>query len=175
MKKILYIHGYDSSSESHSAQVLLAHLGSGIELIHPTFPNAPEVSIPMAQHIIRSEQIDMVVGTSLGGFVTLQCRDIPRFVINPSIRPHLTLPNIGYRGELSTFERLSLHIWSDITEREREETIGLFGLNDELFSYRDEFAQYYPHVIETEDSHHVLDSTLTDIVVPRIRAFFDMM
>ncbi|WP_148296690.1 YqiA/YcfP family alpha/beta fold hydrolase [Porphyromonas cangingivalis] len=111
MKKILYIHGYNSSSESRTAQVLLAHLGEGFELIHPTFSNDPEEAIPMARRIIREEGVDMVVATSLGGFVALSLRGIPKFVINPSVAPHLTLPNNGYDGDLSGFERLSKVIW----------------------------------------------------------------
>lgn len=172
MKNILYIHGYNSSSESRSAQVLLAHLGEGFNLIHPTFPNNPEESISMARRIIRQEGIDMVVATSLGGFVALNLRGIPKFVINPSVAPHLTLPNIGYEGELSVFERLSKAIWDDIDETEQMNTTGLFGLNDELFSYRDIFSKHYVHVIETEDSHHVLDETITDIVIPYIHSYF---
>lgn len=172
MKKILYIHGYNSSSESRTAQVLLAHLGEGFELIHPTFSNDPEEAIPMARRIIREEGVDMVVATSLGGFVALILRGIPKFVINPSVAPHLTLPNNGYDGDLSGFEKLSKVIWDDIDEAERTNTTGLFGLNDELFSYRDIFSTHYAHVIETEDSHHVLDETITDIVIPHIHSYF---
>lgn len=173
-KKVLYIHGYNSSSESRTAQVLSAHLGEDFELFHPTFPNDPDESIPMAQRIIGEERIDMVVTTSLGGFVALNLRGIPKFVINPSVAPHLTLPNIGFTGDLSGFERWAKSIWTDIDETEVAHTTGLFGLNDELFSYRDEFAGHYANVIETQDSHHVLDETITDIIIPYIRSYFSI-
>ena len=95
MKKVLYIHGHGSSGSSEKAISLKAALESlGHTVFTPTHHSDPRIDLPELAHIVKSERINTVVGSSLGGLYSLllsERYDTKAFLINPSLHPELTV------------------------------------------------------------------------------------
>lgn len=95
--KILYIHGFASSPNSKTVSLLKKEFPEfewhTVEVNHKV-----EESINKIENYIESNNIDYLVGTSLGGFYTMYTKtNIPKIAINPSIRPDINLSKyIGY-------------------------------------------------------------------------------
>jgi predicted esterase YcpF (UPF0227 family) len=106
MNKILYLHGFNSSPESHKAVTLHAYMkqkGLGDRIDIPAIPVTPAAAVAAlqehAEQILRSFELSLV-GSSLGGFYATwlaeqyQC---PAVLINPAVKPHELLKS--YLGE----------------------------------------------------------------------------
>lgn len=107
---ILYLHGFASSFDSTSAKVqALTKLGSvsGIDI---DYCHRAEEVIEKVSRNLDLEKIDLIVGTSMGGWLsaTLGARShIPFVAINPAISPQITLARhvgegIDYQGNAFT-------------------------------------------------------------------------
>lgn len=71
--KILYIHGFNGSSEGHSFSLLKKHLPQECKIIGMDYDqNNCNVALRQIQETIQKEKIDLVIGCSLGGFQTLR-------------------------------------------------------------------------------------------------------
>ncbi len=95
---ILYIHGFGSAFDPESEKVAaLGTLGTvyGVNLDY-TMPF--EVTKELVTDAIQYHQIDLIVGTSMGGYTASQCAaGIPFVAINPAVDPALGLQK--YLGE----------------------------------------------------------------------------
>ncbi|QIL74137.1 hypothetical protein G7048_27030 (plasmid) [Diaphorobacter sp. HDW4B] len=95
MGKILYIHRHGSSGNSEKTTSLKAALESlGHTVFIPTHHSDPRIDLPALAHIVQSERISAVIGSSLGGLYSLLLSgryDTKAFLINPSLRPELTV------------------------------------------------------------------------------------
>lgn len=89
-KKVLYIHGFLSSSNSTTIISLQKHYGYKYDFIVPELDVDASVSIPKLNEIIKNETPSLIIGNSLGGFYALMCDsgDIPIIVINPCVNPY---------------------------------------------------------------------------------------
>lgn len=95
---ILYIHGFNSSSQSGKAQELKRWLeaqGRGNEWLCPDLPTQPQAAIQLLQALIADLPTPpKLLGSSLGGFyatylvATLKLKAV---LINPVVHPHLLL------------------------------------------------------------------------------------
>ena len=91
MKKILYIHGFGSSAQTATVGRLRNNLPEcethAIDVTHHPVP-----SIRAIEDYVKAHNIDLLIGTSLGGYYTL-CSDvdIPKVAVNPAINPAKTL------------------------------------------------------------------------------------
>lgn len=97
MKKLLYIHGYNGSPEGSSCKLFRKHMPKdewqviGMDYIQDDCA----VALQQIRETIEREGIDLVVGSSLGGFLALLTTGIERIVINPCYRPSVELPKLG--------------------------------------------------------------------------------
>ncbi len=102
MKKLLYIHGFRSSAQSGTILDLKANYHD-VEIHAFDVTHHPVESIKKIEDYIAEHGIDILVGTSLGGFYTLCARvDIPKIAVNPVILPEDSLsemPEIGQEVE----------------------------------------------------------------------------
>ncbi|MFR9543084.1 MAG: YqiA/YcfP family alpha/beta fold hydrolase [Rikenellaceae bacterium] len=175
MKKILYIHGLkrgDSNAESRTATTLRNALDSHTySVVAPTFSSNGKEALTLVRRIICDEQIDIVVGSSLGGFVALCLRGVPKIVINPCVRADVELAKLGRSDIASSYTNLIDNLWAGINQEEQERTIGVFSDNDELFSYREEFLRHYPQVVDIEDGHRISQQNIYSAVKPMIEKF----
>ena len=98
MKKVLFIHGFASSGQSQKAHDLAKMLNC--EVIAPDLKHQPEQDIQSLEIILKNESIELIVGSSLGGFYALLLgmrQPYKLLLINPSLHPHLTLQDrLGY-------------------------------------------------------------------------------
>ena len=86
--KILTIHGYIGNA--HNAVYSALH-SLGVDTISPQFDyskDSPEYVFAELRKILDENQVDMITGTSLGGFFALTLaieRDLPVMLINPCL------------------------------------------------------------------------------------------
>lgn len=88
-KKILYIHEFMSSANSHEINKLKDKYW-WYEFITPELTADPTVAIPQLNQIIQTEQPCLIIGYSLGGFYALMTDsgNIPVIVVNPCVNPY---------------------------------------------------------------------------------------
>jgi predicted esterase YcpF (UPF0227 family) len=114
---IAYLHGFNSSPESHKAQVLGRYLrdrGLGDRYECPALPPLASDAIAIAQRLMerRSGEPICLVGSSLGGFYATYLAEkhgAKAVLINPAIEPHEGLrAYLGAQKNLHTGEPYEL-------------------------------------------------------------------
>lgn len=102
MKKLLYIHGFRSSAQS-STILTLKKMYKDLEVHAFDVTHHPVESIRKIEQYIAQHDIDILAGSSLGGYYTLCARvDIPKIAVNPPLHPENSLqylPEIGHEVE----------------------------------------------------------------------------
>ena len=95
-KKILYIHGFNSAGGGHKAQEL-QKMFPNWQVLSPTFDyKDPSGVQKKLDSLVRTQRVNAVMGTSLGGFFAIYCakkHKLPAMIINPTTRPSETLAN----------------------------------------------------------------------------------
>ncbi len=180
--KILYIHGHGSSgNSSNTANTLRQLLKDEAMVISPDFPLLqPKEAVELAESIIEKEKIDLVIGSSLGGFIALKLEEIHRIVINPCMFPSIELPkrNTLSEKEIADFEELEKTYFAENREGYEEkiwcilpfDIYGVFSTNDELFSYLDVFKEHgdSSKIVTVEDNHRLSSENIEKAVIPLI-------
>lgn len=85
-KKVLYIYGYGSSPESSTCKWLKNNLPNTIVYSFEYVQPDPENSIPYLCSLVEELDIDIVIGSSLGGWYAMHIASIcslPSILINP--------------------------------------------------------------------------------------------
>lgn len=163
MKKVLFVYGYGGSPQSTMCQMFRKFLPKDrfevVSFVYPQHDCAQAVKY--LEQVIEQEHVDMVIGTSLGGFITLVLNtDVPKVVVNPCMRPVEVLPHLTPRPDhpddvqpspelVATYEPFERQLFAE--SHLGEPIIGFFAENDELLGmqYFDNFiAQFGPaHII----------------------------
>ncbi len=106
---IVYLHGFNSSPQSHKAQVLKRHMaerGLASEFACPVLPPAPREAIGAIESLRASAAPPVCyVGSSLGGFYAtslVEKHGGKAVLINPAIDPH-----VGLRAYLGPRPRIT--------------------------------------------------------------------
>lgn len=119
---IVYLHGFNSSAQSHKAQVLARYLeerGLGAKYACPDLPPHPAEAI----RVIEARPDACFVGSSLGGFYATYMAEkhgARAVLINPAIDPHVGLrAYLGPQKNLHTGEPYELteaylQAWKDL-------------------------------------------------------------
>lgn len=102
MPVIIYLHGLNSSPQSHKAQLLktrMEQLGKASAFCCPALPDQPDQAIRMIEDEIgRHDSADVTfVGSSLGGYYATwlaEKHDLRAVLVNPAIRPHTGLRSL---------------------------------------------------------------------------------
>ncbi len=105
-KKLLYLHGFNSSPQSHKAQLIIEHMRESDSLdllICPQIPAVPEEARLFLEQLVE-ETLDKYqlsfAGSSLGGYYATYLAEKysgTAVLINPSVKPYETLK--AYLGE----------------------------------------------------------------------------
>lgn len=152
---IVYLHGFNSSPQSHKAQVMAKYLqerGLASQYACPALP-------PLAGEAIREiEKLPLgaatcFVGSSLGGFYATYLAEkhgAKAVLINPAIEPHVGLrAYLGPQTNLHTgapYELTERHLqeWAALVvpEIHPERYLLLVETGDELLDYRQAVARY---------------------------------
>ncbi len=121
---IVYLHGFNSSPQSHKAQLLgrrMAERGLAKDYMCPALPPSAREAIRVVERAIRPGVC--LVGSSLGGFYATHLAEkhaLKAVLINPAIEPHVGLrAYLGPQQNLYSGERYELteaHLaeWSEL-------------------------------------------------------------
>ena len=94
--KIIYLHGFNSSSESKKSKILNSYLGKEklINLESPNLNNSPKKAISQIEKIIRESSSRVcLIGSSLGGLYATFIADkynLKSVTINPVVTNHIS-------------------------------------------------------------------------------------
>lgn len=111
---IVYLHGFNSSPQSHKARVLqryMAERGLGGKFACPMLPPSASEAVLIAEGLKLGDQV-CYVGSSLGGFYAtylVEKHGGKAVLINPAIEPHVGLGAcLGTQRNLYTEEAYEL-------------------------------------------------------------------
>ena len=146
-QNILYVHGLGSGADS-STYKYLKEILKNHNVITATFDLLDPVNtLNKINQMIRTNHITRVIGSSLGGFYTLCCdNSISKIVINPCLDPVKEVPKLTNEATeevLDQFTNMKNNMIRGIDGEVKMFTYGIFGTNDELFSYIKEFNKLY--------------------------------
>lgn len=160
MKKILYVYGYGGSATGSTVTMLkrLMPEGCTVEAFTYTQADCAKAREEILNYI-REHGIDLVIGSSLGAFITHTLQGMLRILVNPCWLPSVELPKIGAAAELvatyAPFEQ-----WAEEHAAEDSTHVhAFFADEDELLGdkYVNEFLRYYPeqHCHRIHSGHHL--------------------
>lgn len=155
---LIYLHGFNSSPQSHKARLLGRHMearGLGAHYACPALPHRPEAAIAcIERELARAPKGPVsLVGSSLGGFYATwlaeQC-GLKAVLINPAVHPQRDLRAfLGVQQNLHTAEEYELteaHLaqWARlfVPEVTPSRYLLLVETGDELLDYREAVAKY---------------------------------
>ncbi len=161
MRKMMYVHGFASSGSSGTVMNLRRSL-PGWRVIAPDLPVDPFEALELLRTIVKEEQPEIVVGTSMGGMYTQQLWGVPRIVVNPSFEMSRSLlfGKMGRNKYMSKrkdgatefridkavverFKEMEKHQFDGITEEEKRLVVGLFGDKDPIVHFYPLMAELY--------------------------------
>jgi len=191
-KKLLYLHGFNSSPKSHKAQLITQHMhesGSLDLLICPQIPAIPEEARLFLEKLVE-ETLDnyqlSFAGSSLGGYYATYLAEKysgSAVLVNPSVRPYETLR--AYLGENkfyfddgcwefdeSHIQQLKDMDVDSITEAERY--LVLLQTGDETLDYREAEVKYKNSqcIIEQGGDHSFVG---LERFIPKIMQFSNIL
>ena len=172
---IVYLHGFNSSPQSHKAQLLgryLHELGLGAHYLCPALPPLASRAIAEAERIMQPHRGASIcfVGSSLGGFYATYLAErhgAKAVLLNPAIDPHVGLrAYLGPQRNLHTgasYELSEAHLreWRNFyTERiTPQRYLLLVETGDEVLDYRNAVARYAgAEQVVTQGGDHGLQS-----------------
>lgn len=158
----LYIAGFGSGPNTSKTY---KHIKNFLKDWEVYCPNLDLTESPMTtmETIDRlASEYDLVIGSSLGAFYVLSIENsVDRIVINPCMHPTIEMPKLTNLSDtvLKEFKRIE----KKLNEPESENkilTYGIFGDNDELFSYKDEFKKKYRFLKVVPGGHRLEKESL---------------
>lgn len=135
--KILNIHGYNGSP--HNAAYAALKENGCSDITAPAIDYAsetPEKILDKLKYIITDKQIELIAGTSLGGFfasVLSAELHIPVILVNPCLMPFLHLPRLGFKGDVTPF----IKIFSKLSELDKDYVSCIVGGSDDIIDTHD--------------------------------------
>ena len=174
MKNLLYIYGFNSSAKtSTSARTFKTELVN-FNVYTPDYPQEDgEKAYKFLQKYIDENDIDIVVGTSLGGFLALCLKCDYKIIINPACGAGDDIIKIGASIEqMTSYNKIrDLYLWKQHPKKQ----IALFGKYDNLVNYKSEYIKKYGanDVYDINTEHHLSKEDINNYVFPYVRKFFE--
>jgi len=173
MRKLLYLHGFNSSPQSHKAQLLhgfMQQRGCGDRLIMPQIPEVPGEAVIFLGNLaeqIRQDSELSIAGSSLGGYYATWLAEkynCPAVLINPSVKPFKTLEaclgenKFYYSNKTWVFDTTHISQLRDIYIPQLshpENFLVLLQTGDETLDYREAEEKYHDSrlIIEEGGDH----------------------
>lgn len=153
-KKVLYIYGYGSSPESSTCKWLKNNLPNTIVYSFGYVQADPENSIPYLCSLVEELNIDIVIGSSLGGWYAMHVASIcslPSILINPVTDS--TLEQV-----LNYVSNHDSHIVENLVKYSKEHP--LFETKEHWTGYRWDNAEngYYSVLIWSDNDEVIINS-----------------
>lgn len=172
MIKVLYIYGYGSKAEANRTSALLRKYmdKEKYEVVCYNYrQNNAEMAVSDIKSIIKEKGINLLVGSSLGGFLALTIPNIPKIVMNPCMVPSYELPKIGCSADVANtykpYEEVTINL------AEPSMTLGFFSSENELLGTK--YISYFRNngfgePILMSSPHRVCEEAIRETVVPNI-------
>lgn len=185
--KLVYFHGFGSSGASGTVEGLRRMLPQ-LEVYAPDIPVDPDDALPYLRQFVAGLQPDIIVGTSMGAMYAQQMFGYRKICVNPSFNmsamSKVMKANTTYKfqngrrdgqkefritGEIvKHFNQMERSQFKGITDFDRDNTYGLFGVDDTTVNCYDLFRKYYTKAFRFEGGHRLNDKSLKNAVVPLI-------
>ena len=189
--KIAYFHGFASSGATGTAQ-LLRQLLPECEIISPDIPMDPEQALPFLLDFCQREQPDLIIGTSMGGMYAQQMFGFRKICVNPAFNmSHAskvlkTGTHKFFNGRkdnqkeftitketIQHFNMMERSQFKGITDFDKENTYGLFGIYDTSVNTYDLFKKHYSKAQRFEGEHRLNENILRKVVVPLVHKILE--
>lgn len=168
MEKILYVHGFNSTPYSNTYNTFKKLLNPDFYELHTIDydPKDPKAAVVEIKKYVKENEIDTIIGSSLGGFLTLNIFGVSRIVINPCWNPAVELPLIGYDGPTDVYETMLADLRQALDDEEAGLVSGCFAPEDELLGkkYVNIFQKYFLRLYAIPGGHRVSNEAAELIV-----------
>lgn len=174
---LLYIHGFNSSSQSHKANVMFDYCQlhrPDIKVIRPQLPSFPQQAAEYLKSIVEQHQDDYhigLVGSSLGGYLSTWLNSLfgmKAVVVNPAVKPfELLVDYLGeqtnpYTHETYTLERKHIDELKALEVTELDQPLDFWLLQqteDEVLDFQQAVDKYQgsKQTIEQGGDHSFID------------------
>jgi predicted esterase YcpF (UPF0227 family) len=178
---VLYVWGYNGSPDSSSVTNLKQVLGKEYNVISDYYAQYnPKEAITDINYYIKTHNIDILVGSSLGGYLALQIPNIKKVIINPCLHPEVELELLkDENGEPCVPQHIvdfykdyikEHDVWEAFTNN--DDTVFIMGTEDELLGtkYVDEVKEHSSNVNLVNQGHHNTKESIEEFVVPVIKS-----
>ena len=187
-RKLMYVHGFASSGSSGTVMTLRRYM-TGWRVVAPDLPIDPFEALELLRRLVKEEQPDIVVGTSMGGMYTQQLWGVLRIVVNPSFEMSRSLlfGKMGrnkymskrkdgateFRIDKAVVERFKLmekEQFAGVTEDEKALVVGLFGDKDPVVHFQPLMAELYgeERCRWFAGEHRLNDTIVKKVLIPLI-------
>ncbi|MCF0198955.1 MAG: hypothetical protein HUK02_06480 [Bacteroidaceae bacterium] len=171
MMKILFVYGYGGNTDSAFCRRIREALRPWSEYFEVLCYEYPQHNCAAAkaflEDVIKRENVDVVVGTSLGAFITLALEtDKRKVAINPCMRPTAELPLLKPRPDhpddvapsaemIASYQPYEEKVNTGVGHGKKQ-VRGLFGEDDELFGTKhfETFRTAYGNAKLMPGGHH---------------------
>lgn len=177
MRKLLYVHGYNGMPEGHSYNLIKAVLPEGYAIEGIDYDqNDCTLARQQILDYIETHGIDLVIGSSLGGFITLTLPGVKRFVINPCYLPSVELPKIDVSQQLIGTYLPFIPMLDQASDKDRQLVRGFFGDHDELLGdhYIESFNRQFGRWQRIPSGHHLSEEG-AKVIAESLEAYFEEM
>ncbi|MCQ2076651.1 MAG: hypothetical protein MJZ20_06425 [Bacteroidaceae bacterium] len=184
--KILYFHGFASSGATGTAEYLRKLLPE-VEVLSPDIPVDPQDALPYLKDLCNQERPDLIIGTSMGAMYAQQMFGFKKICVNPAFNMSTTSKVLktgdykflnGRKDNQTTF-RITKEIiqhfnmmerqqFKGITDFDRDNTYGLFGIHDTTVNTYDLFKKHYKNAARFDGEHHLNEKALKTAVIPLV-------
>lgn len=183
-KTLLYIHGLASSCKSTTAKEIQRCLPK-TRVLSPDIPVDPQEAYQMLCEMIDDEEVDVMVGSSMGGMFANAINATAKVLVNPSfhvsesMRKRIgTMPFFSERADGATsfeitealcdaYSKLERKQFAFFHERDTGETFALFGEEDDTVNCKPEYIKYFGDAYETFTGGHRLNpEVIHDKLIP---------
>lgn len=157
--KILYLHGFASCGKGNKSLELKKYFGEG-NVLSPDLSPSPLDAVTMIESLLKSEKIDLIIGSSLGGFYATYLAEkyqMRAVLLNPSTEPWKTLaPYVGWQQrfcdeEMFEFKMVYLDQLQTLTVMpENGNYLVLLQSDDEVLDYTKAQSLYNKHKVIVE-------------------------
>lgn len=187
-KKIIYVHGFMSAGSTHTAQILRDYMPQAT-VIAPDLPIHPEEAMELLRNLVKTENPDLIIGTSMGGMYTEMLYGVDRICVNPAFQMGSTITESNMMGKqvyqnerqdgekevivtkalVKEYKEMTEQCFAKVTEEEQLKVFGLFGDEDPIVHTFDLFSEHYTQAIHFHGEHRLIEKAIFHYLMPVIR------
>lgn len=149
-------------------------------------PTDAKEAVALLKRLVQTENIDVVVGTSMGGMLAQKLRGIPKVLVNPSFFVSETfrrnMGTVTYFSEredgskdfeitpdiVDSYVAIERGQFRSISQKEKNITVGAFGNKDDVVNCKDDYRSHYDNIIHFAGAHRLDEESLKHRIIPAI-------